>query len=252
MPETDIHVVAATEKHTHTIIFLHGRESTAKDFASEIFESQASDGKTLPEALPHFKWVFPNSGELPVSRFDDMASQWFNIWDLKDPEEHNETQKDGIEHNVFRIIRIISQETKHVDSSRIYLAGISQGCAIGIHTLLRNPYGLAGFIGLSSWLPFREQIEQICKTIPDPTTRLESIQAVVYPERTMAYTNCLKAHVFLAHCKDDDVVHHAQGVALRDTLVKLGMLVEWHSYEDGGHWLNEPQGVDDMLAFLGR
>ncbi|KAK0661592.1 hypothetical protein QBC41DRAFT_235826 [Cercophora samala] len=28
--------------------------------------------------------------------------------------------------------------------------------------------------------------------------------------------------------------------------------VEWHEYDDGGHWINEPQGVDDFVAFLRR
>lgn len=26
--------------------------------------------------------------------------------------------------------------------------------------------------------------------------------------------------------------------------------VEWKTYEDGGHWIHEPQGVDDIVAFL--
>jgi hypothetical protein len=28
--------------------------------------------------------------------------------------------------------------------------------------------------------------------------------------------------------------------------------VEWHDYEDGGHWINEPKGVDDFAGFLQR
>jgi len=38
---------------------------------------------------------------------------------------------------------------------------------------------------------------------------------------------------------------------IRDTLGKLGFEdVIWHEYEDGGHWINEPQGVDDFVNFL--
>lgn len=40
------------------------------------------------------------------------------------------------------------------------------------------------------------------------------------------------------------------GQRLYETLGKLGMDVRGKAYEDGGHWINEPQGVDDIGAFL--
>jgi predicted esterase len=58
--------------------------------------------------------------------------------------------------------------------------------------------------------------------------------------------------VFLAHAKDDEVVPVANGEILRSTLDGLGLAVEWHVYEDGGHWINEPQGMDDMSLFIQR
>jgi lysophospholipase II len=33
-------------------------------------------------------------------------------------------------------------------------------------------------------------------------------------------------------------------------LESLGFMVTWKDYQDGGHWINEPQGVDDMVTFL--
>lgn len=33
-------------------------------------------------------------------------------------------------------------------------------------------------------------------------------------------------------------------------LAHLGMIVAWRTYEDGGHWVNEPQGVNHIVAFL--
>jgi len=39
---------------------------------------------------------------------------------------------------------------------------------------------------------------------------------------------------------------------MRDTLKELGFGVEWKEYEDGDHWINEPQGVDDFAGFLQR
>lgn len=59
-----LYVAAPSKQHTHTIILLHGRDSTASEFASEFFESQASDDLTLPETFPSIKWVFPSSKAL--------------------------------------------------------------------------------------------------------------------------------------------------------------------------------------------
>lgn len=57
--------------------------------------------------------------------------------------------------------------------------------------------------------------------------------------------------VFLSHSTDDDVVPIQNGKKLRDTLRSvLDSGVEWHEYESGGHWINEPQGVDDIVGFL--
>jgi len=41
------HTVAPIAAHTHTVIFLHGRDSNATEFAPEFFESQASDDRTM-------------------------------------------------------------------------------------------------------------------------------------------------------------------------------------------------------------
>lgn len=57
--------------------------------------------------------------------------------------------------------------------------------------------------------------------------------------------------VLLSHSSDDDVVPIQNGRALREILGQ-SQAVEWHEYEDGGHWINEPQGVDDIASFLRR
>jgi hypothetical protein len=32
--------------------------------------------------------------------------------------------------------------------------------------------------------------------------------------------------------------------------MQIGMPVTWREYADGGHWINEPQGIDDTVKFL--
>jgi predicted esterase len=75
------------------------------------------------------------------------------------------------------------------------------------------------------------------------------------PETTSALPSLssnlvLGTPVFLSHSQDDDVVPIANGKKLSTTLERLGIVVSWKQYKDGGHWVNEPQGVDDIVSFI--
>jgi lysophospholipase-2 len=56
--------------------------------------------------------------------------------------------------------------------------------------------------------------------------------------------------VLLEHCRDDEVITVGNGQHLQGWLQSLGFNVQWREYADGGHWVNEPQGVDDLVGFL--
>jgi pimeloyl-ACP methyl ester carboxylesterase len=56
--------------------------------------------------------------------------------------------------------------------------------------------------------------------------------------------------ILISHSKDDEVVPVANGARLSSCLSYIFMDVYYKTYEDGGHWVNEPQGVDDMVEFL--
>ncbi|OQO03933.1 hypothetical protein B0A48_10575 [Cryoendolithus antarcticus] len=219
-----------TAPHTHTIIFLHGRDSTAREFASELFESQATDGWTLPEALPGIKWVFPTAEMMPPKRFGGEMSQWFDMHTTEDPHEL-EAEQDMSASNK-RIQDIIATEAAIVGAGKVVLGGISQGCAVAIHALLAGNIRLGGFIGVSSWLPRPNNVS--CEL----TAGLHDQAA--------------KTPVLLCHSKDDETIEIRFGKELNDTLVAGGMQVQWCAYPDGGHWINEPQGVDDIVAFVSR
>src|SRR3954453_20909250 len=74
-----LHTIGPTagSSHTHTIILLHGRDSQAREFASEFFECEATctgpesadDDRTLPALFPTIRWVFPQAGALRSERF---------------------------------------------------------------------------------------------------------------------------------------------------------------------------------------
>ncbi|TVY46040.1 Acyl-protein thioesterase [Lachnellula subtilissima] len=218
-----IHVVAPTREHTHTIILLHGRDSNASEFASEFFESQASNDQTPPKIFPTFKWVFPAAKPRISARFQVEMSQWFDMWDVEKHEERLELQKEGLEESRSFIDDVIRKEILSIPADRIILGGISQGCAMAAATsLIDGNHKLGGFIGFSSWMPFVAHTPVPHYTIP----------------------------VFLAHCRDDQMVPVENGRNLREDLERRGLVVTWKEYEDGGHWINEPQGVDDVVKFL--
>ena len=261
--ENVAHIVAPCGNHTQTIILLHGRDSIASEFAEEFFESQASDDRTLLEIFPTTRWVFPTSKIRNSARFETPMSQWFDMWSVENPSEKNEIQIDGLRESVKEILDLIRTEAALISPDRIILGGISQGCATAIHALLYGGIRLGGFIGLSSWLPFEPEITTTMadnmawsmvgnslhysrKMLNIPTNQAETTSVL----SELSSTPVLETPVFLSHSQDDDVVPIANGKKLSTSLEKLGMVVSWKPYQDGGHWVNEPQGVDDMVAFI--
>ncbi|KAH8789783.1 Alpha/Beta hydrolase protein [Hyaloscypha finlandica] len=190
-------------------------------------------------------------------------SQWFDMWSVESHLEKNEIQIDGLRESVKEILDLIRTEAALISPDRIILGGISQGCATAIHTLLYGGIRLGGFIGLSSWLPFEPEIATTMannkawsmvgdrlhyspKMLNTPTDQAE--KTPILPG--LRSTSVLETPVFLSHSRDDDVVPIANGKKLSTTLENLGMAVSWKLYEDGGHWVNEPQGVDDIVSFI--
>ncbi|KAH7357268.1 Alpha/Beta hydrolase protein [Rhexocercosporidium sp. MPI-PUGE-AT-0058] len=262
--ENPPHVVAPPGgDHTQTIILLHGRDSIASEFAEEFFESQASDDRMLLEIFPTTRWVFPTSKIRNSARFEAPMSQWFDMWSVENHMENNEIQIDGLRESVKDILDLIRTESALISPDRIILGGISQGCATAIHTLLYGGIRLGGFVGLSSWLPFEpdttttmadnmawstvgNRLHYNQKLLNAPTGQAKSTSPLPNPSSAFV----LETPVFLSHSEDDDVVPIANGKKLSTTLEKLGMMVSWKQYKDGGHWVNEPEGVDDIVSFI--
>ncbi|KAG2178733.1 hypothetical protein INT44_001886 [Umbelopsis vinacea] len=246
MADTEkIYIVLPPADHTHTVIFLHGRDSTATEFAEEFFESQASDKRTICEIFPTFKWVFPNSGSRISTRFEMDIAQWFDIWSVEEPENRKELQVTGLTESVTFILNVIREEASSVPPEHIILGGISQGCATAIHALMHYDTQLNGFIGFCGWLPFQGEIETITRN----TTTANPQQEICSLLKSTSSGSCVSAP---GQLHDDPIVLVSNGKKLYQELNRLGMDVIWTAYADGGHWINEPQGVDDMVDFLQR
>ncbi|RYO82771.1 hypothetical protein DL766_007983 [Monosporascus sp. MC13-8B] len=156
---------AEGHKHTHTVIFLHGRDSVAENFADEFFESEASGpetgDRTLLGLFPTIRWVFPTAPLMHSERFGTAMSQWFDIWFVEDFEEKRELQKPGLLQSIRIVLDAIQSEESLVPRNRIFLGGISQGFATALSAFCAGGGGLAGLIGLCGWMPYVSLIEQL-------------------------------------------------------------------------------------------
>lgn len=259
------------QQHTHTVIFLHGRDSINTEFAQEIFESEASgpqeQPRTLPALLPTIRWVFPAAPVLRSARFDTDLSQWFDMWSVEEPDVRGrELQLTGLRASVRSLVEVLRTEEERLPRDKIFLAGISQGFAVVIATLfvadLGTRPGLAGVVGLSSWMPLgsmlgaedgKEKLAELYRGPSDGESAATDLDGADDDEDDN-HDGRKPTPIFVCHSADDEVVPIQNGRALRDILSRFpeDVKVEWHEYEDGGHWLNEPQGVDDMIGFIRR
>ena len=220
------HVIPPVSQHTHTIILLHGRGSNGPEFAEELFETRTSKELSLQEHLPGWKLVFPTSQTRFSTIFQEEMVEWFDIYSLTDPTLHEELQTEGLQQSITFIHQLIEEEVNAVggDAQRVVLGGISQGCATAVRAMLSSRK-LGAFVGFCGWIPFPSDARDICSNTDTP--------------------------VFLSHAKDDKVVDFKLGLQLRSILQQqLDMTVTWRGYNDGDHWIKEPEGFDDLIDFL--
>jgi predicted esterase len=138
------------------------------------------------------------------------------------------------------------------------LGGISQGCATAIHALISGGTQLGGFVGLCSWMPFQEDIASILADVAKED-KVKLISSILSPTASLNVLRTvfdipacpmLETPVFLSHSQDDNIVPIRNGETMSETLQQIGFAVTWRSYSTGGHWINEPQGIDDIVYFI--
>ncbi|KAI2602669.1 alpha/beta-hydrolase [Hypoxylon sp. NC1633] len=253
--ELGLSVVAplVPDRHTHTVVFLHGRGDTSANLADALLRwTRDSKGRSLFDTFPTVRWVFPQAEDRLAEKFDEVWPQWFDIWNIFDMTDREELQAFGLRESVESLRKIVHSEAERVGGlDKIVLAGISQGGATAVHAMLHlrdlhadagkeaAPLRLGGLVGLSSWMSF-------------PGGSLEETREVLGLEEGPPGIDDVVRHtpVFLGHCVDDNTVFVEYGKQLRDSLRGFGMDVAWHEYDEGGHWINSPKGVDDVVDFL--
>ncbi|PLN84992.1 putative phospholipase/carboxylesterase [Aspergillus taichungensis] len=166
------------DKHTHTIILLHGRGSNAERFGSVFLESTE-----IARRLPTVKFIFPTAKKRRATVFNRTPiHQWFDNYSLEDLDARTELQVDGLEEtsrflrtlidDEARLFRESNDPTVSDEYSRIVIGGLSQGCAASVFCLLGGFSGqdsgqlkrLGGFVGMSGRLPFEREITELLES----------------------------------------------------------------------------------------
>lgn len=208
-------VVRAREKHTATVIMLHGLGDTG-DGWSGIADDMGA-------AMPHVKFVFPHAPSRPITINMGMRMPgWFDIASLDDIDQREDAG--GLRESARYVDGLIAAEAAEgVASDRVAVAGFSQGGAIALMAL-RSDKKLAGVAGLSTWLPLRK----------DPGT--------------ISAANA-GTPIFQAHGDADNVVNYQFGVATHERLKELGAPAKFMTINGMGHSAS-PKELAAMLEFF--
>jgi phospholipase/carboxylesterase len=201
---------------THSVLWLHGLGADGHDFAPIVPELR------LPASMA-VRFIFPHASIQPVTINGGMAMRsWY---DILTPNLVKREDEAGIRASEQAIQALIARENaRGVPTSRIVLAGFSQGCAMTLHTGIRLKEKLAGLMGLSGYLPLIDMAAQ---------------------ERHSANAT---TPIFLAHGTHDPVVTLERAEASRAKLVELGYSVQWHTYPMPHSVC--AQEIDDISSFL--
>lgn len=185
-------------EHRYSVIWLHGLGADGHDFEGLVPELHLSAQENI-----HF--IFPNAPIQPVTVNGGMAMRsWYDILEMSPQRKVN---IGDVYQSADLIEPLIQREIdKGVPSTRILLAGFSQGGVIVLHAGLKCRHKLAGIIALSTYLPTIEQLKT---------------------ERSAA-NNAMP--IFMGHGVLDPVMAIEDGKAAFDALKSMGYSIEWHDY----------------------
>ena len=190
--------VTTGDNCTASVIWLHGLGADGHDFVPVVPELG------LPDDLG-VRFIFPHSDVRPVTLNGGMSMRaWY---DIKSLDRDGRADAEGIRQSQAQIEQLIAQENaRGVPSSRIVVAGFSQGGAVALQVGLCHTESLAGIMALSSYL---------------------ALPGILDTELSDANRNI---PVFMAHGTQDPMVVPQMGSQSRDLLMAKGIDVEWHQY----------------------
>ncbi|CAB0034491.1 unnamed protein product [Trichogramma brassicae] len=220
-------VIAATARHTATLIFFHGLGDTGHGWASSLGALRAPHVKVicptayvslLKNILIIMKYftnikIISFSPTMPVTLNGGFRMpSWFDLraLDASGPED-----EEGIKKAAESVHSMIAQEVAAgIPTERIVLGGFSQGGALALYSALTFPQQLGGVVALSTWLPLHQKFPNEVKG-----------------NKNMPVMQC--------HGNCDPVVNYKWGQATATLLKQFMTHTEFKTYQGLGHSSND-------------
>lgn len=186
-------------KANTAVIWLHGLGASGHDFVPIV--------PLLNQASTRF--VFPHAPTRPVTiNMGYSMPSWYDIFRL-DAGPGRESSED-IVHSTEHINALIKREVERgVDSSKIVLAGFSQGGAIALHAGIRYTQPLAGIMVLSAY-----------------DVRSETRSREAHPANQ-------NTPILFCHGTRDDVVSMDKGQTAFESYQTMSRDIEWKTFNMG-------------------
>jgi phospholipase/carboxylesterase len=209
-------IVETGPSPSYTILWMHGLGADGHDFEPLVPE-------LVDRGMPSLRFVFPHAPVRPVTLNNGYRMRaWYDIVGI---DRRSAEDFAGMQASAEAIGALIQRENAAgIASSRIVIAGFSQGGAMALHLATRSSEKYAGVIALSCYLPLSRELAAKKQAANDLTP------------------------FFLAHGVQDPVVPYLLGDESRAELEKAGYRVQWRSYPMP-HAVCEPE-VADIRAFL--
>lgn len=184
-----------------SVIWLHGLGADGHDFEPIVSELVRPGERPL-------RFVFPHAPVRPVTLNGGYPMRaWYDIIGIDRASRQDES---GVRASGQAVRELIRRENERgTETSRLVLAGFSQGGAMAIFTGTRYPERLAGILALSSYFVLANTFTA---------------------ERSEANA---KTPIFMAHGTADPMVDPALGSESKRLLEASGYAVEWHTYPMG-------------------
>lgn len=201
MSELDSIIIETQPHPDAAVIWLHGLGADGSDFVPIIDQLQ------LPSNLA-IRFIFPHAPMRPITINQGYHMPgWYDISSLSTIEQEDEA---GIKESSAILKQICEdQEADGISSSRIIVAGFSQGGAIALHCGCRYPRPLAGIMALSAYLALPDSLDDEISE------------------------NMAETPVFMAHGRQDDVISYEYGYDSKEQLEAHDVPVIWYEYDMG-------------------
>ena len=201
----------------HAFVFLHGLGASPEDIEPIVKTIDLQIGNGV-------EYILPRAAKRPLTVFNGMAvPAWYDIYAWTEGSGEDAAGLDAAAEQLEELISGLV--ARGFARCRIVVGGFSQGGACVLHYVGRSQEPLGGVIALSAYMPLGRSWQ------PAATNNIKQIP------------------MFMAHGAQDKVLPLAYGDFAHQLLLKAGVPVTWHAYEDLGHNIDE-HVIRDLSVWL--